>query len=654
MTLPSRNVLVGIALLVLLVIVTAFPSFPGLTRLRFAWMDVCQQLAPRIHRSDHVMIVAVDDRSLEQHGQWPWPRTLLARLVGSILDARPAAVGMDLLMSEPDRLSPPGLPALVPTIGPELASRLAQIPSNDSVLAATMRGRPVVVGAAALKGVPLKGVFAAPRRPSARVVAVRISGGAPTELRRVDAVLQSVDEISAAARGHGLLNADVDGGAVRRLSLVADVNGVIMPSLALEMLRVAQGRPEIALRVKNGRVQAIGTGTFMVPTQADGSVWLRYGRHAPARFISAADVLSGSATPDFFRDRLVLIGTTALGLAERQRITGTGDRDGVEIHAEIIESLLERTLLARPSWARWVECAFVLLGGVLVIVTVPLQGERAVVLVLTPLMLVAFVGSFALYRWALYLMDASTPSLALMVLFVTMLSLTLAELERRRKHIRRAFQQYVSSELVARIAEDPDALKFGGDFREVTVMFSDIREFTTFTEEQDPQVVVEMLREYLTAMTALIFREGGTLDKYIGDAVMAEFGTPVTYPDHALRCCRVALRMIAEVDSLRTKWLAEGRQPFRIGIGINTGRMIAGNLGSEQRFDYTVIGDDVNVAARLESLNKEYATTVPIIISDSTYRAAGPTIQVRPLGEVKVKGKTRPVQIYELLGLREG
>jgi serine phosphatase RsbU (regulator of sigma subunit) len=339
-------------------------------------------------------------------------------------------------MSEPDRLSPPGLPALVPTIGPELASRLAQVPSNDSVLAATMRDQPVIVGAAALKG----GADPA-RRPPARVVATRISGGAPTELRRFDAVLQSVDEINAAARGQGLLNANVDGGAVRRLALVADVNGVIMPSLALEMLRVAQGRPEIALRVKNGRVRAIGTGTFMVPTQADGSVWLRYGRHAPARFIPAADVLSGSATPDLFRDRLVLIGVTALGLAERHRITGTGDRDGVEIQAEVIESLLERTLLARPSWARWVECAFVLIGGVLVIVTVPLQRGRAVVSVLTPLVFVAFAGSFVLYSWALRLVDAATPSLAVALLFVTMLVLTLAEAERHRRALRRQVEQ---------------------------------------------------------------------------------------------------------------------------------------------------------------------------------------------------------------------
>ena len=443
---------VGGVLLVVLVVVSAIPNVPGLTRLRFAWMDVCQQLAPRIHRSDRVVIVAVDDRSLETHGQWPWPRTLLARLVGSILNARAAAVGLDLVMPEADRLSPPGLPALVPTIGPELASRLAQVPSNDSVLAATLRGRPVVLGAAGLEG-----VADAARRPPARMVPTRITGGAPTGLRHFDALLRSIDEIDAAARGQGLINADLDGGAVRRVALVSDINGVIAPALSLEMLRVSEARPEISLRVEAGMVRAVGTGSFMVPTQADGSVWLRYGRHAPRRFVSAADVLSGAAADDSFRDRLVLIGVTALALGERRPIPGTGDMDGVEIHAEIIESLIDRALLARPRWARWAECGFVLVGGVLIILTVPVQRARAAAFVLAPLIIGAFAGSFALYRWGFRLVDASTPSLALAVLFVTMLSSTLAEAERQRRTLRRQVEQ--QREAAARIEGELSAAR---------------------------------------------------------------------------------------------------------------------------------------------------------------------------------------------------
>jgi len=431
-----HGVWLGAALLAVLVVVTAFPTVPGLTRLRFAWMDLCQQLAPRIPRSDRVVVVAVDDRSLGQRGQWPWPRTLLARLVGTIVDARAIAIGVDLIMSEPDRLSPPGLPALVPTIGPELASRLAAVPSNDSVLAATLRGRPVV-----LPVVGGDGVAGAPQGPPARIVPTRITGGAPLGLRRYDGLLRSVEEVDAAARGQGLINVDLDGNAVRRVALVSDVNGVIVPALALEMLRVAEARPEISLRVESGMVMAVGTGSFMVPTQTDGSVWLRYGRQPTQRFVSAADVLSGEAAGELFRDRLVLIGVTAVGLGERRPISGTGDMDGVQIHAEVLENLLDHAMLAKPWWARWVECAFVLAGGVLIILTVPIKRAPSVVFILAPLVIAAFATSFALYHWAFRLLDASTPSLALAVLFVVMLSVTLAEAERQRRALRAQVEQ---------------------------------------------------------------------------------------------------------------------------------------------------------------------------------------------------------------------
>jgi len=202
------------------------------------------------------------------------------------------------------------------------------------------------------------------------------------------------------------------------------------------------------------------------------------------------------------------------------------------------------------------------------------------------------------------------------------------------------------------IIEDPSALQFGGRLTELTVLFSDIRDFTTFTEKHDPQDVVQMLREYLTRMTEQVLAQQGTLDKYIGDAVMAIFGAPVELPDHAERACRAALAMADEVERLQAKWVAEGKEPFRIGIGVNTGPMVVGNLGSEQLFDYTVIGDEVNVGARLESLNKEYTTAKAIIISEATYDAARNAIEARPLGEVTVKGKTRPVVVYELLGLK--
>jgi adenylate cyclase len=314
-------------------------------------------------------------------------------------------------------------------------------------------------------------------------------------------------------------------------------------------------------------------------------------------------------------------------------------------------NILEGRFIVRPVWTELAEAGGILLLPLILAVLLPAVRPLPS-LWITLALLAALLGTTHYwFRQGLWT-PVVYPALALLGTFVTITIYRILTEERQRQYTRRAFQQYVSPEVVERIMQNPQALQFGGELRNLTVLFSDIRDFTTFTEKNDPQLVVQMLREYLTEMTRIVIEEGGTLDKYIGDAVMAEFGAPIAYPDHALRGCRAALRMAAEVDRLTTKWVAEGREPFRIGLGVNTGNMVVGNLGSEQLFDYTVIGDEVNLGARLESLNKDYQTTKHIIISDGTVEAAGDTIEVRELGEVKVKGKTRPVVVYELLGLK--
>jgi adenylate cyclase len=226
--------------------------------------------------------------------------------------------------------------------------------------------------------------------------------------------------------------------------------------------------------------------------------------------------------------------------------------------------------------------------------------------------------------------------------------------EKEKKRIRGAFQRYVPPSVVEEILSDPDKLKFGGEKRELTVLFSDIRGFTTYSEKYPPEQVVEILNQYLTAMVEVIFRYQGTVNQFLGDGFMALFGAPIHYPDHAEKACLTALGMVGELERLFAKWKAEGREGFEIGIGINTGDMVVGNLGSSQLFDYTVIGDNVNLGARLEALNKDYQTKFHIIISEATYQQVRERAVVRRLDSVMVKGKTRPVVIYELLGMNEG
>jgi adenylate cyclase len=424
--------LLGVVLLALLTAVTAAPFVPGRDLVRYVWFDACQRLAPRARVSGPVVIVDVDGKSLAHHGQWPWPRTLLARLVDRLAAADPAAIGIDVLMPEADRLSPQRLPALIPTIAGDLAARLAELPSNDAVLAGALRDRPVVLGVAGVDAASDPAAGASVGAAPSRVV-----GGDPTPfLRHFDAMLRTLDEIDRAAAGRGLLNVDQESRAVRRVPLVARVGGVLVPTLALEMFRVASGEPAIALAVSEHGLTRVGVGTLAVATQSDGSVWLRYAGHTAARFVSAADVLAGTVDPKMFERKLVLIGVTALGLSDRRSIPGGGTMEGVEIHAELIEGIFDGALLTRPSWAGWVESAFLLVGGLLLILWVPLKRMRAAWLLVLPLQALALGGGLALYHWRFLLFDAVTPSLGLGVMFTVMLGVTLAEAERQRRVLR--------------------------------------------------------------------------------------------------------------------------------------------------------------------------------------------------------------------------
>jgi len=445
--------LLGVVLLVLLTVVVAMPSLRGRDLLRFAWFDALQRLAPRARLSAPVVIVDVDARSLARHGQWPWPRTLLAELIRRLDAAGPAAIGVDIVMPEEDRMSPRHLPALLPAIGPELAARLAELPSNDALLAKAIRGRPVVLGVAGVDRASESVAHAGGRTTPTRVV-----GEDPTPfLAGFDALLGTLDEVDRAAAGRGLLNVGLEGRAVRRVPLVARVGGVIVPTLSIEMFRVAAGRPAVTVVAGPDGVRSVGVDDLAVPTQADGSVWLRYTREAGTRFVSAADVLAGAVERDRFERKLVLLGVTALGLADRAAIPGGGTRDGVEIHAELIESIFDGALLTRPRWAGWAEAAFLLLSGALVMVVVPLRRARAVPLLLVPLLVLATGGSLALYHWRFLLLDAATASLALIAVFSVMLSTTLAEAERQRRLLRQ--QVELQREAAARIEGELSAAR---------------------------------------------------------------------------------------------------------------------------------------------------------------------------------------------------
>ena len=399
-----------------------------------------------------VVIVAIDEESLRLHGQWPWPRTWLARIVGTVAAARPAAIGLAILMAEPDRLSPARLPEMVAGLDPDMAQRLSRLRGNDTVLAEAMRGQPVVLGIAGLES----------RAPEAttevRHAPVRSIGGDPAPfLRRFEAALHSVDEIDRAALGHGLTSVDLERGVVRRVPLLAMVAERLVPSLGLEMLRLGEGGPPIAVRVSAAGIQTVGVGAFVAPSDPDGSAWVHYTRHDPDRFVSAADVLAGQADASLFQGRLVLIGVTALGLSDHLA-TPVGDHmAGVEVHAQLLENIVEGSLLSRPRFVGWIEIGWLLVGGLLLIGLVPRLPARASVGVLAALVAALAGFGLLLYLRMGVLLDVAVPSVALGLLFSMMLVATLTETQTQRRALRRQVEQ--QRDAAARLAGELEAAR---------------------------------------------------------------------------------------------------------------------------------------------------------------------------------------------------
>jgi serine phosphatase RsbU (regulator of sigma subunit)/CHASE2 domain-containing sensor protein len=483
------------------VVAVFVPEMPGLRLLRLAAFDAYQSLAPRVPRAVPVAIVAIDEESLRRYGQWPWPRSWLGRLVTRVSEARPAAIGMDILMPEPDRLSPGRVAGLLEELEPAVAQKLAAMPSNDAVLAEAMRGRRVVLGLAGVETAD----SATPR--GVGLPPVRAFGADPAPfVRHFVAGVYSIAEIDAAAAGRGLTSVDPERGVVRRMPLLASVDGTLVPGLALEMLRVALDAPGLSTRAGRGGIEAVGIGDLFIPTERDGRVWPHYRRSDPSRFISAADVLAGRVPAERLRDRLVLIGATAFGLSDDQTTPVADRMSGVELHAQ----LLEGALLTRPPLARVLELVVLGAAGLLLVVAVPRLRPRVSAALLLGLIVVALALGFAVYRTRGLLMDTATPALGLAVLYTVMLAVTLTETEGRRRALRRQVEQ--QREAAARLAGELEAARRiqMGTLPRPSVVFPGERRFDLYAR-------LDPAREVGGDLYDFFFLDGDHLFFMIGD-----------------------------------------------------------------------------------------------------------------------------------------
>jgi adenylate cyclase len=661
----SRHLTVPLAATIVVTILFFFPP-PLFEVLELKLLDQHFSFRGRRTPSVPIHIVGIDDYSLEKLGRWPWPRATLAALISRVSEGGARVIGLDIVLTEPEQAPEQRImddllhrfESLDVGRGGEPARRferelrdLRDRADPDRRLAAAIEKAPMVLPAFFALGGEAQGPDPLTPLPKFGFIRLMNREDASLLLPAGSRVTEPLPILTAAAKNLGHVNILPDwDGTVRRETVAIAFRGRFYPSLALQTARVALGVPDeqMLLDLQGG----VRVGPVTIPTDVKGGMLLDFaGREKSFPHHSAADVLTGGVPMETFKDAIVLLGVTATGVNLQVTPFSTA-MPGVEVHATAVENILSGRFLHHPAWAEILVLLLILvlpfILGRLLDRLRPVSGCILAGAILVGL----FALAQALLVFAGVWIPVFYPMAAVAATHVPITAHRALTEERQRLFIRRAFQHYVSEGVVTRILADPSMLRFGGERKQLTVLFSDVRAFTAYSERHDAERVVENLREYLTRMVDAVFRNDGTLDKFVGDAVMAVFGAPVPQPDHAVRACRTGLAMMAELRALEKKWRQEGREPFHMGVGINTGEVIVGNLGSDQRFEYTAIGDPVNLAARLEGLNKEFADGSGIIISEFTYELARDHIHASPLGEVKVRGKDKPVAIYELTGMR--
>ena len=628
-------------------------------RLRAVVFDTYQQIRPRAYDpSLPVRIVDIDEASLKAVGQWPWPRTVLAELVQKLKENGAAAVGFDMVFPEPDRLSPANAVQAWPKSDAlkSLREEVEKLPSNDSVFAEAIGQGPVVLG-----------FIAAPQGTSIpETKAGFANGGDDPRLYapHYPGAAASLPELQDKASGTGSLNwLPEHDQIIRRVPMVIQVGDKLYPSFAADMLRQAQGASTYIVKSSGANSETsfgehtgivkVRIGDYEVPTEASGQMWIRFTRQAKERYLPAWRVLNGEIGKEDIEGRLLIVGTSAAGLLDLRATPLEASVPGVELHAQAIEQILQGSFLQRPDFATPAELLYILLLGLLIAFLIYRLGATASA-VLGAFAIAAVVAvswyAFDAFGW---LVDPIYPAIALTAVYLAGTLFVFLRTERERNRVRHAFGHYMAPALVERLADDPSRLRLGGEARDMTLLFSDVRGFTTISEGLDAEELTHFLNTLFTPLSNIILEEQGTIDKFMGDAVMAFWNAPLDDPEHASHACSAALRIMRGMPALNARWREEaeskGRRfaPVKIGIGLNTGTCCVGNLGSETRFDYSVIGDNVNVASRLEGQSKTYEV-VTIVGETTTERA--PEFAFLELDLLKVKGKTEATRIFALLG----
>ena len=683
------------------------PEFVQVLRLKY--FDQLQIKYPRVTEGQtYSVIVDIDEKSLREIGQWPWPRTVLADLFNKSREAGMLVLGLDVLFAEKDRTSPELIAEDVKERSPEIANLLKTLPSNESLAMEAMKAFPTVIGHSGLD------VQGDANRNDIKDTSVKVFLGKNKKpkdwLIKYPGLLANVTEFEKAASGAGTVSvAEEPDGIIRRVPLISNVAGIVRPTLGLDMIRVAFKGNSIATRtglngVEEIIIQTKAIGNASIPTDENGRVWIYYGESDSIKkensrryYVSAVDIINGKVGKDRLSGKLGILGTSATGLKDI-RPTPVEDRmPGVEIHANLIDTVISAILyytsnknanavynqsikkgmsesealaeknkvkingapfLKSGANMKFYESLFTILLGFFITLSALRFGPIVNISLLISIIGAAFYLSVKLFLEEKTLFD---PTFAGVSTFIIYFGNTFANYLRdanEKKQIRGAFSQYLSPALVEQLADDPDKLVLGGETKKMTFLFCDVRGFTTISEsfKSDPQGLTKLINRFLTPLTNEIINVNGTIDKYMGDCIMAFWNAPIDVEGHEKMACDATLRMhkaMKELNDIREEEAKAENKKFlelKIGIGLNTGGCVVGNMGSDQRFDYSVLGDAVNLASRLEGQSKSYG--VKTVIGPETNESVKDTYATLQLDMIAVKGKKKLLQFLLFLEIQ--
>ena len=621
------------ALIGVLAAITSFLLYkqasPSLQQLDFRMKDARFRIRGPVKPDKDVVVIAIDHKSIKELGRWPWSREVTGKLIENLATHYGTKVtALDIVFSEP------------------------QNGAADSALAASIKkSGNVVMGYFFREEQSEIAPESQAQLENAKLKLVKVADGVQSipipEFPSLDA---NIPQLGASALDFGFFNARPDGdGLYRRSILLLLYNGDMYPSLSLKALQHYLGS-DIMLDVKQWGVDSMQIGSMRIPSREDGTMALNfYGETGSFFTVSAADVIAKRLPKDLLKGKIAFVGATEVGIYDLRPTPFDATLPGIEIHATVAANALEKRFLLYDSVTQIMEitCIFILpilLGILLAFAPGTFAGLG---------IMAFFTGAFCLFNYFMFAsvfrdMTIIYPFAGIALTYLGGEAWRNLVVERKGRHLKKAFSSYVSPDLVKQIEKDPDKLVLGGEQRELSILFSDIRGFTTVSESLTPPNLVKLLNEYLSPMTRIVLDERGTLDKFIGDAVMALFNAPLDVPEHPTHACAAAVRMMEELKLLNIGFAERGMHTLDIGIGINTGPAVVGNMGADIRFDYTAIGDSVNLASRLESLNKYYGSHI-LVSEDTRNQVSDSRFIFREVDRVKVKGKHLPIVMYELM-----